>query len=182
MITINLGTLESYDSDKNEFIYEEGGTVRFEYSLKVLYEWEGVWKKPFLDNKVKLTSDEIIDFYCRMALDPFDPKFLTRNVMTKLAEYISDSTTATVFRTPSGSNKSGGKARGKIYTSEEIYALMFEAGIPLEFEHRNLNRLLVILKVVSNRTQPPKKMSRDDILRQNANLNAQRKARLKTKG
>lgn len=182
MLTIDLGTRESYDADNNEFIYEEGGIVRFEYSLRVLYEWEGKWKKPFLDEKVSLTGTEIRDFYIRMALDPFDPTFLTKDVMKKLAAYISDSSTATTIRTPDGSGGVRINRSGKVYTAEEIYALMFSAGIPLEFEHRNLNRLLMILRIISNNNSPPKKMSKADILRQNAKLNAERKARLKTKG
>ena len=182
MLTIDLGNIEYYDPTKNEFTYEEGGIVRFEYSLRVLYEWEGVWKKPFLDKNVKLTSDEIIDFYCRMALDPFDIRFLTNKVMNKLANYISDSSTATTFRTPDGEGGSRVNRDGKIYTSEEIYSLMFSAGIPLDFEDRNLNRLLIILRIISSKNSPPKKMSRSDVLKQNAKLNAERKARLKTKG
>lgn len=181
MLTINLGTLEYFDPETSQFEYEEGGVVRFEYSLKTLYDWEGRWKKAFLDNKVKLTSEEIIDFYRRMALDPFDTRFLTKEVMTKLSQYIADSNTATKFRTPVGTTGSA-KRSGKIYTAEEIYALMFNAGIPMEFEHRNLNRLLVILKVISINNSPPKKMSKADVLKQNAKINAERKAKYNTKG
>lgn len=183
MIRIDLGTLESYDSEANEFIPIVGGIVRFEYSLKVLYDWEGRWKKAFLNDKIKLTKEEIIDFYCRMALDPFDTRFLNKEVMDKLSHYIADSSTATTFS--SGGQTNGNVKRnraGKVYTAEEIYALMFNARIPLEFEHRNLNRLLVILKVISINNSPPKPMSKADIYNQNARLNAERKARYNTKG
>lgn len=179
MLTINLGELEYFDPVENEFVYEQGGVVRFEYSLKILYDWEGRWKKAFLDNKVNLTSEEIIDFYRRMALDPFDTKFLTKEVMTKLSHYIADSNTATKFRTVETSK---GKSNGKVYTAEEIYALMFSSGIPMDFEYRNLNRLLVILRVISINNSPPKKMSKADVLKQNAKLNAERKAKYNTKG
>lgn len=47
MLTINLGTLEYFDPETSQFEYEEGGVVRFEYSLKTLYDWEGRWKKSF---------------------------------------------------------------------------------------------------------------------------------------
>lgn len=181
MLVLNLGTIEYFDPETQEFTYEEGGVVRFEYSLKVLYDWEGRWKKAFLDNNVKLTSEEIIDFYRRMALDPFDIRFLTKELMDSLAQYVSDSNTATRFRTPVGTSGNS-KNSGKIYSAEEIYALMFGAGIPLEFEHRNLNRLLVILKVISLNNSPPKKMSKNDVIKQNAKLNAERKAKYNTKG
>lgn len=181
MITIDLGTIEYYDSDTNEFVYYEGGTVRFEYSLKVIYDWEGKWKKPFL--KGGLTERELTDFYMTMALDPIEEKFITGEVIEILAKYIADSHTATTFSTV-GDGQNGNKtsSRGKIHTAEEFYALMFSARVPIEFENRNLNRLLVILNIISSYNQPPKKMTKQDILKQNASLNAQRKAQLKTKG
>ena len=180
MITFDLGTIEYFDPNSQQFKYESGGIVRFEYSLRAIYDWEGVWKKPFLDHNASLTKEEARDFYMRMALDPLDPKFLTNKVMKKLSQYISDSNTATVFN--KSNQSSGGSKPSKVYTAEEIYALMVTAGIPLDFENRNLNRLLVILRVISIKNSPPKKMSKADVLRQNAKLNAERKARYKTKG
>jgi len=178
MLTIDLGSLEYFDSDKNEFVYEYGGIVRFEYSLKAIYEWEGKWKKPFL--KGELTYNEMIDLYKLMALDEFDPKFLSEEVANEISEYILSTNTATKFSDSKGGN--AGVAKNKIHTSEEIYAMMFSAGIPLDFENRNLNRLLTILRVISVQNTPPKKMSKEDVLKQNAELNRQRKAQMRTKG
>jgi len=181
MITIDLGTIEYFDTEKNQFIYEHGGLVRFEYSLKVLYDWEGKWKKPFL--KGKHGEEEIFDFYMMMALDPIEPKFMTEDVMIQLARYIEDSQTATTISSiGDGQNGNNAPSRAKVYTAEELYVLMIMANIPIEFETRNLNRLFVMLKIVSAYNNPPKKMSKADIYKQNADLNAQRKAQLKTKG
>jgi hypothetical protein len=181
MITIDLGTIEYYDDIKNQFVYDEGGVVRFEYSLKIVYDWEARWRKPFL--KGGLTEKELMDFYMSMALDPIKEEFLTSEVMTTLAEYIADSNTATTFSTPDeGQNGSQTSSRGKVYTAEEIYALMFTAQVPMEFETRNLNRLLVVLRIISSYNSPPKKMSKHDILKQNSSLNEKRKAMLNTKG
>lgn len=182
MITLDLGSIEHFDPETNRFTYEECGIIRFEYSLKALYEWEGLWKKAFLNELVDLTSEEILDFYYKMAIDPLDKKFITEEVARTLSQYISDSNTATTFNTPSTNNQNTSKRSGKTHTSEEIYSLMFSAQIPLEFENRNLNRLMVMLKIISSKNSPSKKMSKQDVLRQNANLNAQRKAKLKTKG
>lgn len=178
MLKIDLGEIEYFDSGKNEFVYEKGGTVRFEYSLKAVYEWEGRWKKPFL--KGELTYDEMMDFYKTMALDDYDDKFINEDVSLKISEYISLTNTATVFN--EGFGKSQSTVKSKTNTSEEIYAMMFSAGIPLEFENRNLNRLLTILKIISIQNNPPKKMSKQDVLKQNANLNKQRKAAMQTNG
>lgn len=70
----------------------------------------------------------------------------------------------------------------KIYTAEEIYGLMFMSQIPLEFENRNLNRLLIVLRVISDYNQPKKKMDTHDIYQQNRKLNEERKKQLGTKG
>lgn len=180
MITIDLGTYEYYDDSSRTFVIEEGGLVRFEYSLKVLYEWEGRWKKPFL--KGEITEQESLDFYRLMALDPLDEKFLTFEVIEILSEYVKDTNTATTFTNHDTGQNGNNNKRVKIYTSEEIYALMFSAGVPLEFENHNLNRLMIMLRIIGDYNKPPKKMSRQDILRQNASINAQRKARMKTKG
>lgn len=181
MITIDLGVYEYYDDYKQEFVKEEGGLARFEYSLKVIYEWEGRWKKPFL--KGELTEQEAIDFYKLMAIDPIDEKFLTIEVIEILTDYVKDQNTATTFSSPdTGQNGSNFKKPSKIHTAEEIYALMFSAGVPLEFENRNFSRLMIILRIIESYNKPPKKMSRNDILRQNSTLNAQRKAKMKSKG
>lgn len=181
MITIDLGEIEYYNDSTNEFEYEKGGIVRFEYSLKAIYNWEGKWCKPYL--KGGLTDEEALDFYMRMALDPIDAKFITNDVVKVLSKYIDDSHTATTFSTvDDGQNGGKSSIKGKVHTAEEFYALMFTAGIPIEFENRNLHRLLVILRIISSYNSPPKKMSKQDIYKQNASLNAQRKEQLKTKG
>lgn len=179
MIEIDLGIQESYNSSTNEFSYEEGGIVRFEYTLRNLYDWEGRWEKPFLNGK--LTHEEATDFYLLMALDPIDPKFLTTEIRDRLTEYISHTPTATTFSSTKRQNRSK-QATPKVHTSEELYALMIQAGVPLEFENRNLNRLMDILKIISINNSPPKKMDKHEIYRQNQEINARRKAKINSKG
>jgi hypothetical protein len=181
VITIDLGKNEYYDDATNTFIVDEGGIVRFEYSLKAIYDWEAKWKKPFL--KGGLTDNEMVDFFSIMALDPIKKDFITGETAQILADYIKDSNTATVFSDIEGGQ--GGNSsykRGKLYTAEELYALMFAAQIPLDFENRNLNRLLVVLQIMASHNQPPKKMSTNDIYKQNAEINRQRRAEMNSKG
>jgi hypothetical protein len=180
MIAIDLGTIEYYDDINNEFVYDKGGIVRFEYSLKVIYDWEGKWKKPFL--KGGLTDEEQMDFYRTMALDPVEERFITIEVGNVLAQYIKEAHTATTFTSHDEEQTGKGMPSGKIYTAEEFYAMMFSAGVDMEFENRNLNRLMTILRIISLKNEPPKKMNRQDIMRQNAELNRQRREQLKTKG
>jgi hypothetical protein len=181
LLTIEIDDIEYYDSGSNQFKYEDGGTFRFEYSLRAVYEWESKWKKPFL--KDENSEEELMDFYMKMALDPISETFITDEVISKLTDYIKDSNSATKFSSSrNGQNGTKTTSRGKVYTAEEIYALMFSAGVPLEFENRNLNRLLVILNIIALNNNPPKKMSKQEILRENASLNAQRKAKMNTRG
>lgn len=178
MLTIDLGVLEHYNDESNTFDEEIGGVVNFEYSLKAIYDWEGKWKIPFKPED--LSVEQILDFYLHMADRPFNPRFITTQIAKQLANYITSTNTATTFSKLEGQN--GNKGPSKLTTAEEIYAEMFSANIPLDFENRNLNRLMTILRVMSAKNAPPKKMSREDVLRQNASLNAQRKAAMKTKG
>ena len=185
MISIDLGTIEYYDGNKNEFIYDIIGVVDFEYSLKVVYNWEAKWRKPFLKHVSNgdLTFFEIIDFYVMMASKPIDSRAITEEVMEVLSNYISETHTATTFTTyDEGQNGNNPFSKSKTYTSEELYALMFMNQIPIDFENRNLNRLTTVLRVISNYSNPPKKMSPEDIRRQNHELNKQRREQLKTKG
>lgn len=180
MIEIDMGTLEYYDEENNEFHYEKGGVIRFEYSLKAMYKWEAKWKKPFLLGEYSI--EELKDFFHMMALDPIDKRFLTRDAMRQLSSYIGSTQTATEF-SKGKTNQNGNSFNiGKIYTSEEIYGLMFMSQIPIEFENRNLNRLLVILRVITNYNKPKEKMSQEDIIAENRRLNEERKRKYGTKG
>lgn len=63
-------------------------------------------------------------------------------------------------------------------TSEFIYYWMVANEIPFDCEKWHLNRLLTLIRICSVKNQPPKKMSKSDILSINAKLNAaRRKAR-----
>lgn len=145
-----------------------------------MYDWEAKWRKPFLKGEYDMF--ELRDFFHMMAIDPVEIKFLTSGVMEKLSNYIGSTQTATTFSRPNNNQNGNNFNIGKIYTAEEIYGLMFMNQIPIEFENRNLNRLLVILKVISNYNKPKEKMSRDDILAQNRRLNEERKRKYGTKG
>src|SRR5690606_39800968 len=67
----------------------------------------------------------------------------------------------TLFRSFNTRESSQNGNKGKIYTAEEIYAMMFMEGIDIEFENRNLNRLMTMLRIIGNYKVPPKKMTRD---------------------
>lgn len=184
MITIEVEDVEWYDDAKGQFEMVKGGPVRFEYSLLAISEWESIYKKPFLkvtiDGTTDVTEEEMIHLFHLMALDPVSRESLRyEGVYTKLSEYMSDDVTATTFSKNQNGNR---RVSPKVYTSEQIYAMMFMNGIPLEWENRNLNRLMVILNVVGSYNDPQKKMTRKETALSNAQINAQRKKQLNTKG
>lgn len=180
MLTITFKETEYYDETTNTFLNLPEKTVDFEFSLIAIARWEQKWKIPFLSTQMEIGDIRLIDFYPMMSLDPtLSPLYLDDVAMSALSFYMNDKRSATIF---TSQNESNVNTRGKIYTAEELYALMFMNGIDLELENRNLNELLNILRIISHYNSPPKKMSKEDIFKQNRELNAKRKAEYNTKG
>lgn len=179
MITLNLNAIEYYDDNINEFINLPSKTVNFEYSLFAVSKWESKWKIPFLTSRFKGNDPKLIDFYLAMCDDPtLNSDYINKSVADTLSKYIADPQTATTFT----SQNDNIPTKTKIFTAEEIYAIMCMNHVPIEFEHRNLNTLLVILRIISVYNNPPKKMSRTEVLSQNRRLNEERKKKYNTRG
>lgn len=178
MITLDFNDIEYYDEEKSEFISFPPKLVNFEYTLFAVAKWEERWRKPFLTSELRSDDPMLIDFFICMGDDPtLSPVyFYDPSVGMILNNYIKDPMSATRFL------KEPASGRGKDYTAEEIYALMFMNGIPIEFENRNLNKLLTILRVISAYNSPPKKKTQREILAENVALNEQRKKKYNTKG
>lgn len=181
MLEITIPAVEAYDEAKNEFITViNEQTLRLEHSLVSLSKWESKWRKPFLSQQQR-TIEETIDYVRCMTItqnvDPIVFNYLNNSHIKQINDYIENPMTATTF-----SKEQGGKSSREQVTSELIYYWMITLNIPVEFQKWHLNRLLTLIKVCSIKNQPPKKMSRNEILSRNAALNAQRKQQLNTKG
>ena len=180
MLRITVPTTELWDEDKEEFITLNERTLQLEHSLVSVSKWEAKWCKPFLSKDEK-TDEEAIDYIkCMTLTQNVDPDIygrLTADNIKQINEYIKAPMTATTF-----SDDKKGKTNREIITSEIIYHWMIALNIPPEYQKWHLNRLLALIKVCDIKNQPPKKMSKRDIMSRNASLNAARRRQLNTKG
>ena len=179
MLTIRVGSRESWDKEKEEFVFTGGFDLEFEHSLVSLSKWESIHKKPFIA-KTERSSEETLDYIRAMLLTPNPPsgwlEMMTKDDFDTVSDYITDSQTATTF-----SDKSDKTSR-EVITSELIYYWMFAAQIPIECEKWHLNRLITLIRVFGVKNQDPKKMSKSEIAARNRELNAQRRKKYGTKG
>ena len=177
MLTITLKT-EYWDEEKEEFINTNGGEIHLEHSLISISKWESKWKKSFI-NSEKQIGDELYDYIRCMAQEDISIdliKSMDSDTLSKIIDYINDPMSATTVKTygPKSTNR-------EVVTSELIYYWMIALNIPFECQNWHLNRLLKLIEVC-NLKNNPKKMGRNDIMRQNRDLNAARRKALKSKG
>lgn len=180
MLQITIPASDGFDERTNEFVSFDEVTIQLEHSLISLSKWEAKWHKAFLSNREK-SIEEMIDYIrCMTLTKNVDPSVYTRLSPENIEEinnYINDPMSATTIReTPSR-----GGARD-VVTSELIYYWMISLGVPTEFQKWHLNRLMTLIRVCSVKNQPPRKMGRGDIMRQNAAINAARRKKHHTKG
>lgn len=182
MLQVKIPSIEMWDELKEEFVNgQEEVTLSLEHSLVSISKWESKWHKPFLSKQDK-TSEETLDYIRCMTLTPnIDPNVynrLTKENFEEINKYISESMTATTF-----SEDKNGKRNNEIITNEIIYHWIVSLNLPLsECEKWHLNRLITQIRVCSIKNQPPKNMSKNSIMKQNAALNAARRKKYNTKG
>ena len=171
---------ECWDERTEQFVEPKSVILKLEHSLLSISKWESKWNKAFLTSSNK-TEEEILDYVeCMTITQDVDPDVythLSNENITQINNYISAPMTATTFRESKTS-----KTSREVVTSELIYYWMFSLGIPKELEKWHLNRLLTLIRVFDVKNQPAKKMSRREIMSQNAQLNAARRAQLNSKG
>lgn len=177
MLQITIGEQELV-KDNREFIYIKQQTLSLEHSLVSLAKWEAKWHKPFLSHEQK-TEEELIDYIRCMTItqnvNPLVYAGLTDAHFKAIQAYMDDPMTATTI------HRHNKTAKREIVTAEVIYYWMIALNIPFECQKWHLNRLLTLVDVVSLKSNP-EKMSKNEILRSNRELNAARRKKLNTKG
>lgn len=173
MLKISIPAAELYDDARNEFVDIKGQTLTLEHSLVSISKWESKWKRPFFKDPPK-TAEELQDYVRCMTLtqnvDPNVYRAISGDVYTQITDYMNDSMTATWF------SERNQRRNTRVITSELIYCWMFQLGVPMECQKWHINRLMTLIRVCSEETREPRKMSRKDMAALN---NARRKARRK---
>ena len=179
MLEVIIPARELFDNDIQEFVNYSEQKLCLEHSLISISKWEEKWCVPFLSRQEK-TDEEILDYIrCMTITKNVDKKvyeFITKKNILEINQYINSPMTATTF----SNNQS--RPNREIITSELIYYWMIAYNIPFECQKWHLNRLLTLINICSIKNQPPKKMSKSEIMSRNKSLNSARRSAYHTKG
>jgi len=179
MLEIDISETEMWDESSEQFIRVRPQKLVLEHSLISLNKWESKYMKPFLNSEK--SGEELLDYIKCMTMTPnIDDsvyRCLTSDDIIKINDYINHPMTATTFH---DQGKRGGGE--KVVTAELIYYWMIALQIPFECQKWHLNKLLTLIRVCNIKSQPPKKMSKNQIMSRNQALNKARRAKLNSKG
>lgn len=180
MLRITLPEKEMFNEATGEFSYAKELTLQLEHSLVSLSKWESKWCKSFFSKEEK-SMEETIDYIKCMTITQNVPpetyNRLTQDHIEQISNYINAPMTATYF-----SDDRQGRSSRETITSELIYYWMIALNIPFKCEKWHLNRLLTLIRVCNIKNQPPKKMSRREIISRNAALNEARRKQFNSQG
>jgi hypothetical protein len=184
LLSITIPPFSFFDERTEEFIeFDKPTHLQLEHSLLSISKWESKWHKPFIGNSLTppKTNEELIDYIrCMTLTQKVDPQVylgINNDVLQKVTAYIEDSMTATTF-----SDEHNKKFNSEIITAEIIYYWMVALKIPFECQKWHLNKLIALIKVVSLKQQPPKKIPKGEYAKTRRGLNAARKKKYHTHG
>lgn len=160
MLQISIPAQEYFDERTEEFINVEACTIQLEHSLISISKWEAKWCKPFLGKEEK-TEEETLDYIQCMTItrnvDPMAYRAIPTAEMERIKAYIHAPMTATWFN-----ERDKRPPNRRVITSELIYYWMFSNQIPIECEQWHFNRLMTLIRICGEKSQAPKKMSKQD--------------------
>ena len=155
--------------------------LEMEHSLLSISKWESKWKIPFVECQ-NMTPEQFID-YCRcMTINRQKDQNVYQYLMNvdaqKIGDYMADSMSARIL---SKKNSRKGQNRTRM-TSDYFYYMMIQLGIPFECEKWHFGRLMALIDCcqANSGNEPP--MSYRERQKYYAELNAQRRRMLGTKG
>lgn len=181
MLTITILGDELWDEDAERFYYTDSVVLQFEHSLVSLSKWESEFHKLFLV-KDKKTEEEMFGYIRAMLLTP-DVSLevlnrLTAEQVKQIDDYVNDPMTGTtISQLPQNQSRTSERI-----SSELIYFWMSQCKIDIACENWHLNRLFTLIKIHHAKQQKPQKMSGQAQRQKMAELNAQRRAQMGSKG
>lgn len=180
ILKIRIPSIEIYDEIKEEFAFTKAYNLSLQHSLVSLSKWESRWNKPFLDGDKK-TIEETLDYIKCMTITQNIPvtayDYLPAEALHQIQAHIKAPMTATTI-----AKQPGSPTNKEVFTAEIIYYWMIGLNIPMECQTWHLNRLLTLIQVCNIKNNPSKKMGRQETLTRQRSLNAQRRAKMATKG
>lgn len=181
MLTLYVPAIDMFDDANQRFIKTEPVVLELEHSLVSLSKWESIFQKPFLGPDKK-SKEETLGYIKATILTQEFPEdvvtWFSQKNFDDFNDYISSKMTATWFHELPGTSKSS----GEVITSELIYYWMTVLNVPFECETWHLNRLLTLIKVISEKNAPKKKMPRREVQSQQRALNEARRRESATRG
>lgn len=186
MLEIVVKANEVWDEEKQEFhTLQRDVTMKLEHSLLSISKWESKYHRGFLKDGPK-TVEEQLDYIRDMCTNPgFSDEvwyLISPENLEEINRYISDPMTATVINSVDDKHSRRWGTQNSTLTTEVIYYLMIQYGIPFECQKWHINRLLMLLRVCEIKESPGRKMSPREIMMQNRALNEARKAKYHTRG
>lgn len=175
MLELDVAVATAYDETKGKFV-PTTQRVELEHSLASMSKWESVFEKPFLGSENK-SHEETFAYIEMMVLGPKLPPAvlleLVRSHNEEIQTYINRKMSGTKI-----SEIQKKQGRRETITSELIYSWMVAMTIPFETQHWHLNRLIMLIRVISLKNAPKQKMTASERMQ----LNRQRQAKLKSRG
>lgn len=180
MLELRIKEDDLWDETNEQFIHVPETRLTLEHSLLSIAKWEGIYKKPLLralsEEEYALTPMEMIGYMKCMTIGKSVPDEvyygLSADDIKKFHEYLENVPTATWFREDE-EDKPKGKPR--ILTAELIYCWMINARIPKEYEKWNINRLMVLLRVLGEENKSTDKPKKVDMNRRRADMERARR-------
>ena len=144
MLPISIPAREFFDEQTNEFVKVGPFYLELEHSLKSISKWESKTHKSFFDND-QMTTDEFLEYVRCMTLNRVERtdayNYLSASDISRIIAYMQDPMSGKVVK-----SRKSKKGSAIVMTSENIYFLMINYGIPFECEKWHFNRLSMLIK------------------------------------